>query len=437
MANKLYEETYIQAIADSIRGKTGKTDTMTVAEMSGEIDGIEAGSGSDLPVAEQSSFGGETTGGNKFYYNGVLLPEIPSDVLAEYPYCVIRNNTASGYYDAFFAEEMFYWQITGSSQGITQVDQSVQQPWYRIAIAESEQAENWELNKISSNTWFSFDDNRTLLWSNHDIYQATDSVPSLYFEATEPVPEVDDASWYQIKASTLTGFADEAIRIDGEVTAPITTAKIQEILENAKVNGTLDGLENGWDVMFYDENNEGLAFYSCRDGHSIPSPNYTCESWTTENGQTIIFPCIPTKDLIVYANNDTVLGRFYSFYGVDIMIYPYLIVGAVLTTDESIRKCFIGFGDEISSTSDRYITFKNMILSGYVAFDDNQLSIVSDANDYNQIQALIMDVIPTLDLTPTSEGSYWPGLYGSKNHVYSNFDATNLSSDYNYYRLDQ
>lgn len=42
MANKLYEETYIQAIADSIRGKTGKTDTMTVAEMSGEIDGITA-----------------------------------------------------------------------------------------------------------------------------------------------------------------------------------------------------------------------------------------------------------------------------------------------------------------------------------------------------------------------------------------------------------
>lgn len=40
MANKLYEETYIQAIADSIRGKTGKTDTMTVSQMASEIDGI-------------------------------------------------------------------------------------------------------------------------------------------------------------------------------------------------------------------------------------------------------------------------------------------------------------------------------------------------------------------------------------------------------------
>lgn len=58
MANKLYEETHIQAIANSIRGKTGKTDTMTVAEMSGEIDGIEVGSGdgSDLPSAEEASF---------------------------------------------------------------------------------------------------------------------------------------------------------------------------------------------------------------------------------------------------------------------------------------------------------------------------------------------------------------------------------------------
>ena len=25
----------------------------------------------------------------KFYYNGVLLPEIPSDVLAKYPICLI------------------------------------------------------------------------------------------------------------------------------------------------------------------------------------------------------------------------------------------------------------------------------------------------------------------------------------------------------------
>ena len=42
---KLYEESDIQNIANSIRGKSGKTDTMKVSEMSGEIDGIETGGG--------------------------------------------------------------------------------------------------------------------------------------------------------------------------------------------------------------------------------------------------------------------------------------------------------------------------------------------------------------------------------------------------------
>jgi len=43
MSNKLYDEASIQAIANSIRSKTGSTDTMTVSEMSTAIDGISAG----------------------------------------------------------------------------------------------------------------------------------------------------------------------------------------------------------------------------------------------------------------------------------------------------------------------------------------------------------------------------------------------------------
>lgn len=40
---KLYEETDVQAIADAIRAKMGKTDKMKIAEMSGEIEGIDIG----------------------------------------------------------------------------------------------------------------------------------------------------------------------------------------------------------------------------------------------------------------------------------------------------------------------------------------------------------------------------------------------------------
>lgn len=43
MGNKLYDETSIQAIANSIRSKTGGADAMKVSEMSAAIDGISAG----------------------------------------------------------------------------------------------------------------------------------------------------------------------------------------------------------------------------------------------------------------------------------------------------------------------------------------------------------------------------------------------------------
>lgn len=47
MSNKLYEEQYIQNIAEAIREKTGKTDTMLVSQMAEEISGI-SGSGSSV-----------------------------------------------------------------------------------------------------------------------------------------------------------------------------------------------------------------------------------------------------------------------------------------------------------------------------------------------------------------------------------------------------
>lgn len=43
MALKLYNENDIQDIADMIRAKTGKTETMTVSEMPNEIDSIDTG----------------------------------------------------------------------------------------------------------------------------------------------------------------------------------------------------------------------------------------------------------------------------------------------------------------------------------------------------------------------------------------------------------
>ena len=48
MANKLYNDTSIKAIANAIRVKNGKTDTYTVAEMAEAINDIPAGGAPSL-----------------------------------------------------------------------------------------------------------------------------------------------------------------------------------------------------------------------------------------------------------------------------------------------------------------------------------------------------------------------------------------------------
>ena len=53
---KLYEETDVQAIADAIRAKTGKTDKMKIAEMSGEIEGINRYSSKAIADAIEQRF---------------------------------------------------------------------------------------------------------------------------------------------------------------------------------------------------------------------------------------------------------------------------------------------------------------------------------------------------------------------------------------------
>lgn len=47
MANKLYEETDIQNIANAIREKTKSTDTFKVSEMANAISEIKSGSGTN------------------------------------------------------------------------------------------------------------------------------------------------------------------------------------------------------------------------------------------------------------------------------------------------------------------------------------------------------------------------------------------------------
>lgn len=116
----------------------------------------------------------------KYYYNGVLLPEIPSDVLAEYPYCWIRKNTTSGNYDLVFGKQSWY-----NNNGMYCQDET-SEPWYVIPINGSENATEWIFNKTATGT-FGVDSSRTVMWSNFDIPNGSATSTTIYFSGNQPI----------------------------------------------------------------------------------------------------------------------------------------------------------------------------------------------------------------------------------------------------------
>lgn len=159
-----------------------------------------------------------------------------------------------------------------------------------------------------------------------DFGETEQTVPDVFYEwftsnaIKQSIPEK-----YSIEKSTLTSFADQARRI-GSTTELLTPSQMLEIFENAKVNGTLDGLANGYDVMFYDENNEGLAFYSIKSGQAINPPMYSVSNWIDQDGVAIVFPYTPTADITLWADNSTLSALLYDHFAVSPEEYPYIVI---------------------------------------------------------------------------------------------------------------
>lgn len=164
----------------------------------------------------------------KFYYNGVLLPEIPQDVLTQYPKCLIRDDTTSGFYDLFCYEYDFTYfrnklYIAGGGTKL---------PWYRIAKATADVVEEWTYYQNGAGG-ISVGTSQPIVWSNHNVVH--DGESTVYFAGTEAIPQ--NVTYYQIKEETLTSFGDQARRING-TTDKLTTAQMLEIFEGAGQGGS-------------------------------------------------------------------------------------------------------------------------------------------------------------------------------------------------------
>lgn len=137
----------------------------------------------------------------KYYYNGVLLPSIPTDILVENPYVWIRKNTSSGNYDLCFAPQP--WYINGDMY-FPDIS-SVMSYRYTVPITTSGDATEWTYANSGTFSAYTLDSARTVMWSNHDIPNGSATSTTIYLYATDPVPE-NEAKPKELSYGVYTNF---------------------------------------------------------------------------------------------------------------------------------------------------------------------------------------------------------------------------------------
>ena len=124
----------------------------------------------------------------KFYYNGVLLPAIPTEHLATNPFVFIRDDNSAGYYDLIMCSKDLYYADNGVYYNDTT---EIVQYMYRIQKSSYLSATEWEFNKEVSNTYFGISSSRVVLWSNSTIYNSSVSSSSIHFPKCELYSDSD------------------------------------------------------------------------------------------------------------------------------------------------------------------------------------------------------------------------------------------------------
>ena len=102
---------------------------------------------------------------SKCYFNGILLPSIPSEILTTYPTAIIVKNNLSGYYDLIVSEG--HWSYNSNNNTLNNALTSTSY-LYRISIQNSTEYVEWEFYKLSTNV-YQLDENKMILWSRNTI----------------------------------------------------------------------------------------------------------------------------------------------------------------------------------------------------------------------------------------------------------------------------
>ena len=128
-----------------------------------------------LPQEEQP------TEATHYYHNGVRLPAIPTDVLAEYPYAFIHMSATR--YNLVFSKTKYYYQ---SSDNTAQSGDWVARNYW-LTFENMATGQNWSHRNDSGYYWENFSD--SILWSNYDIPNGSADAEEIYYYGTVAVPD--------------------------------------------------------------------------------------------------------------------------------------------------------------------------------------------------------------------------------------------------------
>lgn len=111
-------------------------------------------------------------------YGGVRLPNIPEDVLTQYPFALVYKHS-NGSYRLIVCTHLVYWYPTSD---------------YPTCVKSIGNAKAYKLSTDAS-AWEFLQDNNPLYfitpeiaWSNHDIPNGSETATDIYFHGSEPVP---------------------------------------------------------------------------------------------------------------------------------------------------------------------------------------------------------------------------------------------------------
>lgn len=166
-----------------------------------------------------------------YYYNDVLLPALPADILPSKPYCWIMNHTINKKYYLFMTNSDWYFL-----NGAIHCSDNMQY-WYEIGYEDIGTATEWALKEIGF-YHYNFDDNRPIIWAGTDIRNGSPDSAVIYFLATKSYQAGDKLTTdtVAISTATMTAIAD-AIRATKHTTARFTPAQMATEIKGITAGG--------------------------------------------------------------------------------------------------------------------------------------------------------------------------------------------------------